>query len=253
MRTSASMSSSSATPMSSSPSATLTPAATSRRSGATPAARRAFEEGLWTTVEPARASSSTSESRSQTPWASALRSPSTPAATSRSSSRPPAKPSPQARWIRLSSECRWIPAPSSAAADPIASTSPSLAHCGAMTANWALSSGSLASSPTSARMIATYSSLEKAGCASPRALPQLRRQRGDEGLVAVVGQARAVAHVRRERDPLARVAMGAQRLLQVARVGLRGRPSPPPDGKCMCRWDVTPDSSNSTLLASVPR
>ena len=55
-RTSASMSSSSAMPMSSRPSATPTPAATSRRSGATPAARRRFDEALWTTVAPLRAS-----------------------------------------------------------------------------------------------------------------------------------------------------------------------------------------------------
>ena len=62
---------------------------------------------------PVRASRSMSESRSQTPWASALRSPSTPASASRSSSRPPAKASPQARCSRLSSACRWMPAPSS--------------------------------------------------------------------------------------------------------------------------------------------
>ena len=158
-RTSANMSSSSARPMSSSPSATLTPDATSRRSGATPVARRRFEEQLWTTVAPVRASRSMSASRSQTPWASALRSPSTPISASRSSSRPPAKASPQARCSGLSSACRWMPRPElAAAAEAIASTSASLAHCGAMIANWALSSGSPASSRTSASIVSTYAS-----------------------------------------------------------------------------------------------
>ena len=52
IRTSANMSSSSARPMSSSPSATLTPPPTSWRIGATPAASRRFDEQLCTTVAP---------------------------------------------------------------------------------------------------------------------------------------------------------------------------------------------------------
>ena len=48
-------------------------------------------------------------------------------------------------------------------------------------------------------------------------------RRGDERVVAVVGKARAVAPVRRERDALSRRAVGAERLLQLARVGVLGR------------------------------
>ena len=165
---------------------------------------------------------------------------------------PPAKASPQARCRRLSSACRWIPAPSSAAAEPTASTSASLAHCGAMIANCALSSGSPASSPHESRIVSTYAS---AACASPRVAarrPQIGRQRGDERLVAVVGQARAVAPVRRERHALPRLAVGAQRLLQLAGVGVLGRPFPAPDGKCMCRCDVTPRLDQQHVLAERP-
>ena len=125
-----------------------TPAATSRRSGATPAARRRFEERLCTTVAPVRASEldvgvaqpdAVRERAALAEHARVAR-----AARARARRR---SASPQARCSRLSSECRWIPVPSSAAAAPTASTSSSLAHCGAMIANCALSSGSPASSP----------------------------------------------------------------------------------------------------------
>ena len=124
------------------------PRATSRRSGATPAARRRFEEALCTTVAPVRASSSMSASRSQTPWASALRSPSTPVVgqpLELAASGEGIAPGPlQAALERVQMDAG---AELAAAAEPTASTSASLAHCGAMIANWALSSGSPASSP----------------------------------------------------------------------------------------------------------
>ena len=170
-----------------------------------------------------------SESRSQTPCASALRSPSTPARCEPLELAPAGEgvaPGPlQAALERVQVDARRR---ARRPPTPTASTSSSLAHCGAMIANCALSSGSPASSPTSA---ADRRDVGLVGHAtSPRARRARRCRSGGSAamnaLVAVVGQARAVAPVRRERDALPRLAVGAQRVAQLARVGVLGRAVP---------------------------
>ena len=203
------------------------------RSGAMPAPSRRFEEALWTTVSARRGQqldvgSRAARRRVRARCGRRARR----CAARRSSSRPPAKASPQARCRRLSSACRWTPAPSSAAAAPTASTSSSLAHCGAMIANWALSSGSsreLAARAADRRDVGVARH-RRAGEAA-RSGVQIGRQRRDESVVAVVCETRAVAPVRCERDALTRCAVGAQRLAELARVRVaRARPGPRPTG-----------------------
>ena len=255
-RTSANMSSSSARPMSSSPSATLTPDATSRRSGATPGCEAQVRRAVVHDGRvPVRASRSMSASRSQTPWASALRSPSTPIAASRSSSRPPAKASPQARCSGLSSACRWMPAAELRRCradrfdEPVAR--PLRRHDRELGAQQRVA-GELPDEVPDRRRGRPPLACSRRRDRAP--LPQLGRQRRDE-------------RRRRRRRPGASGRSSAARARRAdptrggraASRATRGRrrcsavPSPAPEGKCMCRCAVTPDSISSTSLQSVPR
>ena len=92
-----------------------------------------------------------------------------------------------------------------------------------MIASCALSSGSPLSSRDEVPDRSDVGTARHArGGQTARPFTQLARKRGDERVVAVVGEARAIAPVRRERHALARLAVGAQRLPQLVGVGLLG-------------------------------